>query len=400
MRRSTPNNPYTPPEDPTSPQNPTAEITVTPVGGGAARQMVFRDEIFEVTIRVTGTSQVYTGTMELELVGITHQDLGDPRNAQRRGRVQMYDFASTLANPNCDQDRSITSLRFEATDNGEKTFRAVVNRAQVVRIRAHDPVRNLTVETGDIQVVLRMRQYTTRYVGNDTVNDYDDNINTWVAYWDDWNLGDPAYTFMDGAIPPPELVKAITYKESNLSTRPDPDEPINLNLMRMTGGPLSDMTIQTPEDIENERIPQYSVNATGLGDPDETGLYTGTAANTQLMAYGTVNEDGTVANGPARATVDDSFQWGIRWLISRYTRIDDANVPTIRALGWWNTTVQTENGDIERSGGIERYGDQGDETYEEDVKLLYQEGRNPHETNGERIPEYLWPIKADGCPRQ
>lgn len=396
--RSTPNNPYT------SPQDPTAEITVTPVGGGAARQMVFRDEIFEVTIRVTGTSRVYTGTMELELVGITHQDLGDPRNAQRRGRVQMYDFANFEANPNCTEDTCITSLEFEQGDNGEKTFRAVVNRAQTVRIRATH-VRtpqddfDLSIETDNIHVVLRMRQYTTRYVGNDTVNDYDDNINTWVAYWDDWNLGDPVYTFMDGAIPDPELVKAITYKESNLSTRPDPDEPINLNLMRMTGGPLSDMTIQTSEDIENERIPQYSVNATGLGDPDETGLYTGAAANTQLMAYGTVNGN-TVENGPARATVDDSFQWGIRWLISRYTRIDDPNVPTIRALGWWNTTVQTENGDIERSGGIERYGDQGDETYEEDVKLLYQEGRNPHETNGERIPEYLWPIKADGCPRQ
>ena len=390
MRRSTPNNPYTPSQDPTA--------TIIPSSVSPSRRRIYRDEIFYVTVTVSGTSQPYDGTMKLELIANTkEQRLGS------RGKVKMYDFANLDTNPNCTDDTSITSLTFEEKDNGAKTFRVVVNVAQTIKIKAthmrttkHD--FDLSVETPEIEIVHRLRQYTTKYSGNQTVNNYDENINRWVAYWDDWNLGDP-YTFMEGAIPHPELVKAVTYKESNLSIRPDPDEPINLNLMRITGGPLSDMTIQTPEDIKNKRIPQYSVNATRLGDPDETGLYTGTAANTQLMAYGTVNGN-TVENGPARATVDDSFKWGIRWLISRYTRIVDSNAYTIRALGWWSTIVQTENGDIERSGGIKRYGDQGDDTYEEDVKLLYQEGRNPHETNGKRVPEYLWPIKADGCPRQ
>lgn len=384
--RSTPNNPYT------SPQDPTAEITVTPVGGGAARQMVFRDEIFEVTIRVTGTSQVYTGTMNLTLSqGETHQDLGNPSNAQRRGRVQMYDFANTLANPNCDQDRSITSLRFEESDNGEKTFRAVVNRAQVVRIRAHDPARNLTVETGDIHVVLRMRQYTTRH-GNGTVNDYDGNINTWVNYWENWHLGDPAYTFIDGAIPPPELVKAVTYNESTLYPRDRITNEENLDLMHVTGVALNGMTIQ-PEGTRAEDLnTENDVNATGLGDPDAEGRYTGTGDNMQLMNYGTLNEghtvqEYTVTNGPTDATVDDSFQWGIRWLISKYTRIPVINgdVVTIRALGWWG-----------EHGALRRYGPSNDETYADDIQRLYQEGRNPNPG----APMYLWPIKADGCPRQ
>ena len=372
---ATPSNPY---------GSPRAEISALPMGDAVAPQMVLRDEIFDVTITVTGTSQPYTGAMELELVGTTHQNLG------RRGRVQMYDFANLEANPNCTEDTCITLLEFEREDNGQKTFRAVVNRAQVVRIRATH-VRtpqddfDLSVETDDIHVALRMRQYTTRYVGNNTVNDYDDNINTWVNYWDDWNLGDPAYTFMDGAIPHPELVKAVTYKESNLSIRPNPNEPENLNLMRMTGGPLRDMTIQTPEARRVQRITQYSVNATGLGDPDADGLYTGTAANTQLMDYGTLNGD-TVENGPTAATVDDSFQWGIRWLIAKYTRIVNFNAHTIRARGWW--------GD---NGAVREYNSQNTvPDYAAQVRGLYEEGRNP---NG-NIPMYLWPIKADGCPRQ
>ena len=390
MRRSTPSNPYTPPQDPTSPQDPTAEITVAPVGGAAARQMVFRDEIFEVTIRVEGTSRPYTGTMELELVGTTHQNLG------RRGRVQMYDFANFEANPNCTEDTCITSLEFEEGDNGVKTFRAVVNRAQTVRIRATH-VRtpqddfDLSVETDDIEVVLRMRQYTTRH-GNGTVNDYDDNINTWVDYWENWHLGDPAYTFIDGAIPPPELVKAVTYNESTLYPRDRITDEENLDLMHVTVVALNGMTIQ-PEGTEADDLnTENDVNATGLGDPDSEGRYTGTGTNMRLMNYGTLNEghtvqEYTVTNGPTDATVDDSFQWGIRWLISKYTRIPVINgdVVTIRALGWWG-----------EHGALSRYGPSNDATYADDIRRLYEEGRNPNPGD----PMYLWPIKADGCPRQ
>ena len=190
---------------------------------------------------------------------------------------------------------------------------------------------------------------------------------------------------MDGARPDPELVKAVTYKETNMKDEHKP------NLMRVTSVATGGMTTGTQNDPA-ERDTDASAIPPGY-DPDnlETLL---SMTTTPFMNYG----------APAIVTVDDSFKWGIRWLISKYTdheynRAQD-KVYSVRALSWWNTTVQTENGDIERSGGIERYGDQGDDTYEEDVKLLYQEGRNPHETNGKRVPEYLWPIKADGCPRQ
>ena len=391
MHRSTPSNPST------SPQDPTAEIRVSPVGGGAARQMVLRDEIFDVTITVTGTSQPYTGTMDLTLShGETHQVLGNPHNEQRRGRVQMYDFANLEANPNCTEDRSITSITFAAGDNGVKTFRAVVNRAQVVRIRAthrrtEDHDFDLSVETNDIHVVLRMRQYTTHH-GNGTVNDYDENINRWVDYWENWHLGDPAYTFIDGAIPHRELVKAVAYNESTLYPRNRRTNEENLDLMQVTGVALNGMTIQ-PEGTPAEMLDtENDVNATELGDPDAEGRYTGTGANMQLMNYGTLNDghtvqEYTVANGPTDATVDDSFQWGIRWLISKYTRITEINgdVVTIRALGWW--------GD---HGALSRYGPPNDDTYADDIRGLYEEGRNPNPGN----PIYLWPIKADGCPRQ
>ena len=377
MRRSTESYTYTLPQPP-EPEERTVSVRILQLDG-TGRTSLYRDEIFDVEITVTG-EPAYTGTMELELIADTlAEDLGDREN------VQMYDFANLEANPNCAEDRSITSITFEEGDEGEKTFRAVVNIAQGIRIRAthvrtQDHDFDLSIETDNIQVVPRMRQYTIHH-GNGTVNDYDGNINTWVNYWENWHLGDPAYTFMDGAIPPPELVKAVAYKESTLYTRDRMTNVENLNLMRITGGPLNDMKIQTPG-----RRPQYSVNAIGLGDPDETGLYTGTAANTRLMAYGTLNA-GTVENGPTAATVDDSFQWGIRWLIAKYTWIDDFNAHTIRARGWWG----------ENNGAVREYNSQNVvPNYATGVRGLYEEGRNPNEGD----PDYLWPIKADGCPRQ
>lgn len=335
------------------------------------------------------------------------EDLGNREN------VQMYDFASTEENTNCDQiDRSITSVTFTPNDNGVKRFKAVVNKEQTIQIKVIEIDENgvenekVSAVTRETLVVYRLRQYTTKYSGNQTVNNYDENINTWVNYWDDWNIPVPPepapenqqeqapenpeqpvvpYTFMDGARPDPELVKAVTYKETNMKDEHKP------NLMRVTSVATGGMTTGTQNDPA-ERDTDASAIPPGY-DPDnlETLL---SMTTTPFMNYG----------APAIVTVDDSFKWGIRWLISKYTdheynRAQD-KVYSVRALSWWNTTVQTENGDIERSGGIERYGDQGDDTYEEDVKLLYQEGRNPHETNGKRVPEYLWPIKADGCPRQ
>ena len=220
-----------------------------------------------------------------------------------------------------------------------------------------------------------MRQYTTRH-GNGTVNDYDGNINTWVDYWENWHLGDPAYTFIDGAVPPPELVKAVAYNESTLYPRNRRTNVENLDLMHVTGIALNGMTIQ-PEGTRAEDLnTENDVNATGLGDPEAEGRYTGTGANMQLMNYGTLNADGTVTGGPTDATVDDSFQWGIRWLISRYTRIPVINgdVITIRALGWWD-----EPGPNGANGALSRYRGAGIEPgYADDIRRLYEEGRNPN----------------------
>jgi len=41
-------------------------------------------------------------------------------------------------------------------------------------------------------------------------------------------------------------------------------------------------------------------------------------------------------------------------------------------------------------------GDPSEPDYGSKVLKLYNEGKNPH--TGDRT--YLWPIKADGCPRQ
>ena len=408
MKRSTDGYTYTPPQQPEPPEPPERTVSVRIVSPERLpRTWLYRDEIFDVEITVTG-EPAYTGTMRLNLIADTkHKTLGS------RGRVQMYDFASGAANPFCNNDTSIRTITFAPADKGVKRFKAVVNQEQTIQIRVAE-INDNGVENKEMSavtpvtlVVYRLRQYTTKYSGNQTVNNYDENIKTWVNYWDDWNIPVPPepapenpeepapenpeepvvpYTFMDGARPDPELVKAVTYKETNMKDQHKP------NLMRVTSVATGGMTTGTQNDPA-ERDTDASVIPPGY-DPDnlETLL---SMTTTPFMNYG----------APAIVTVDDSFKWGIRWLISKYTdheynRAQD-KVYSVRALGWWSTTVQTENGDTEeRSGGIKRYGDQGDETYEEDVKLLYQEGRNPHETNGKRVPEYLWPIKADGCPRQ
>ena len=139
-RPSTPNMPYT------SPQDPQASITVSPSG------TLLRDQIFDVTVKVWGLSDIYDGTLKLKLShGDTHQVLGS------RGKVQMYDFASGESNLYCKNDTSITTLTFDKKDRGVKTFKAVINIAQTVKIRAthvrtpkHD--FDLSVETEEIQI--------------------------------------------------------------------------------------------------------------------------------------------------------------------------------------------------------------------------------------------------------
>lgn len=171
-----------------------------------AQSQFYRDEIFTVTVTVTGTPSPYIGTLNLTLSqGQQTQTLGS------RGTVQMYDFASGQANPNCTLNTSITSLTFTTSDNGTKTFKAVINIAQTVKIKATDASDpNLWGESNAITILSRLRQYTIRY-DNATVNDYDSNINCWLNYWTDWKIGSPAYTFLCGAKPPNgDFVKGCT----------------------------------------------------------------------------------------------------------------------------------------------------------------------------------------------
>lgn len=362
MSRSTPGKTYIAPPAPPAPpssQQPTVALTLS--SASPSRRMIYRDEIFDVTITVSGTSALYTGTMNLTLSqGITHQTLGS------RGSIQMYDFASGASNPFCTGDTSITSLTFTAADNGVKTFKAVINIAQIVKIKAIDSQdSSISSETPEIHIVERLRQYTTKYT-NDTVNDYDKNIKKWIDYWEDWKIGDPAYTFMTGAIPDGELVKAIAYKESSLSTTKGAGQ----DLMQMTPVALNSMT----DGHDNVR---RDINARLIPSGYDGEHLSMDAA--PFMNYET----------PTDNTVDNSFKWGIRWLIDKRTdyQYDRTRnqVHNIRIIDWWGA-----------NGAVKRYGDPNNPTYVEDVQKLYEEGRNPNRNN----PTYLWPIKADGCPRQ
>ena len=121
--------------------------------------------------------------------------------------------------------------------------------------------------------------------------------------------------------------------------------------MQLTGVALGGMTIQPPETKEEDRITEFDVNASGK------------PAVGQLMKYGTLNKDKTVKDGPARATVDDSLKWGIRWLAAKRTRITNSGG---KLRDWWGST-----------GALKRYnGEKGKEvSYPLSIQKLYEEGK-------------------------
>lgn len=341
-------------------------LTVAAVKPTNARDMFYRDEVFNVTVTVTGTQAC---RLKLEFSkGETHQTLGS------RGSVQMFDF----------ENNGI--LHFPAVNTGEetertKTLKAVINTAQIVRIKVteiNSPNQEPLAETDDIHIVHRLRQYTTAY-GDPNV--YDSYINKWVNYWDDWNIGDPVHTFMTDAAPSGDLVKAVTYKESNLSRIDSVTGEVNLNLMRVTEGALDAMTIEPPIERgeDRKRVTVRDANASGNGIVNP------------FMDYGTLNEGYTVNNytvtdGPTNVTEDDSFKWGIRYLIAGRTKFTATLAVEIR--DWWGPTgaVRWYN----RQSGMEV-------SYPLSVEKLYAEGKYPHtESNA---PDYLWPIKVDGSAR-
>lgn len=340
-----------------NPQQPT--VTIAAVKPENPRDMFYRDEVFNVKVTVTGT-QAYK--LQLGFAkGETHQTLGS------RGKVQMYDFENDGI------------LVFSATER-TKTLKVVINTAQIVRLKvseardnASNPEPPALAETGDIHIVHRLRQYATSY-GWDP-NTYDSKINEWLNYWDDWNIGNPVHTFIVEARPSGDLVKAVAYEESSLSTAkiPGTEELKNPDLMQLTPKALNAMKTQTPAARKLKIITEYDAKA----------LENGAAA--QLMDYGTFNEEGTLEGGPTDGNVDDSLKWGIRWLIAKRTKFGDASVLVIR--DWWGSTSALRAYNGEKGKEVE---------YPLVVEKLYAEGKNSQEGN----PKYLWPVKVDGSARQ
>ena len=235
-------------------------ITVAAVKPENPRDMVYRDEVFNVKVTLTGT-QAYKVKLDLSQ-GKKEQTLGS------RGKVQMYDF---------ENDGILDFPEVTPADaNAERTkmLKAVINTAQIVRIKATEILSNdelhtePAAETGDIHIVHRLRQYTTSL---NNLNTYDSYINKWLNYWTDWkipvppapqNSGDPVtppvhHTFVTDAVPDGDLVKAVAYEESSMK---DSNRP---NLMQLTDIALDGMSISTPGD--------NSLNADRLGRENVSG---------------------------------------------------------------------------------------------------------------------------------
>lgn len=398
-RQSRSNYVYTPPSEGRT-------VTIT-VANDSDR--IMRDEIFDVTIAVTSPPgvSVYIGTMELTVLGRTHQTLGNRRN------VRMFHFTGGEEaiidedNQGHEKGTPVTRITFEQGDGGIKTIQGVINIAQKVQIRAIDQqYHTLCAETSEIEIVHRLRQYTT-HGGNANVNSYDENIITQLNSWDDWNISPPPdpenpqqpvmpYTFMTDAQPPAELVKALAYKVSGFNV----NAPTGMNLMGITAETLLCMTTGTSEGTPENPKERRDVNARALcaqavGDT----TYLGGADAAPLMDYGMQNEDGTVEKAPTGTTVDDSFKWGIRWLIAKRTTQEYTESP---AAGKKHVTEVKRIPWLAHDGTVKAYADSNGRTdgseFAIDVRRLYAEGVDPDST--EENTTYLWPIKADGSARQ
>ena len=356
MRRSTP----TPPANQRT-------VSIAAVKPENPRDMFYRDEVFNVKVTVTGT-QAYK--LQLGFAkGETHQTLGS------RGKVQMYDFQN---------DGILVFPRVSTDTERTKTLKAVINTAQIVRLKVTEvieddtsnsepptpnPEPSVLAVTGDLHVVHRLRKYGT-HSSNPNVNEHDSTIDKWLRYWTDWKIGpdndpnnkDKYYTFMTDAVPSGDLVKAVAYKESSLSTASDAGQ----DLMQLTPAALNGMTT-------NHAKRENDIHALALGHN-----YAGTVATAapRPMKYGT----------PTDNPVDNSFKWGIRWLIAKRV-ILAKGTNAIKIRDWWGPV-----------GALRFYnGEKGNEVeYPAEVEKLYGEGKNPHPGN----PNYLWPIKVDGTARQ
>ncbi|MDE0315352.1 MAG: hypothetical protein OXM61_10650 [Candidatus Poribacteria bacterium] len=420
-------------EAPAAPAAPTAPTAPTVPANEPSLCMFYRDEIFDVEITVKIVSANYDGTMKLELLADTkEQTLGNRRN------IQMYDFGREEGTG---QDRrfitGITQLTFSETDfkgtepveGGvtvrrvyKKTFKAVINVAQTVKIKAthvKTPQQNynLSGETGDIHIGYRLRQYTT-HNSNDTVNNYDDKIVDQLNRWDDWDISPPPpqnqggqtpqnqaetarpYTFMTDARPDGELVKAIAYKESRLATKQNPSDQDNLDLMRVPQSALNRMTTghaNVEEDVNASELLLNTPDREAELDDDNCivylGTYSGPKAAAQLMNY-----------APVVNTADNSFRWGIRWLIAKRTvhgkksvsQKDGSTVEQVigvKRINWLvhDGAVKAYPKDPDNSAYVD------DPNYVMHVRRLYAEGMDP---NSGTSPTYLWPIKSDGSARQ
>ncbi len=349
----------------------TASIAVRPRNPRPVPITFYRDEIFDVTVTVSGTPH-YVGTLELELCkGKKEQTLGS------RGKVKMHDFGIEQVDQNSNRRliTDVTQLRFESKHEGERTFKAVINMAQTVRIKATEVINSdgdlnesLSAETDDIYIAHSLRQYTTEH---GDANQYDSYIDKWVGYWDDWKIpvqtdkvkAPEHHTFMTDAVPSGDLVKAVTYKESTMST-----VEAGENLMQVREPALIGMNTNHPKKEDD-------VHGGGLGHD-----YAGGAAGDgrQTMKY----------RVPTVVTIfDDSFQWGIRWLIAKRTRFNDSGAVKVR--DWWDPTGAAKWYNREKGKQV---------SYPLSVEKLYAEGRYPHTEAG--APGYLWPIKVDKTARE
>ncbi len=380
---------------------------------------IMRDEIFDVTIAVTSPPgvSVYIGTMELTVLGRTHQTLGNRRN------VRMFHFTGGEEaiidedNQGHEKGTPVTRITFEQGDGGIKTIQGVINIAQKVQIKAIDQqYHTLCAVSDEIEIVHRIRQYTTQG-GNANVNSYDENIIKQLNCWDDWNIGAPPdppeqtpqnqeasvmpYTFMTDAQPPAELVKALAYKVSGFNV----NAPTGMNLMGITADTLLCMTTGTSEGTAENPKERRDVNASALPfeTPDRRAELTPKGWIFYYGTYSTNDEDAAPLmdyGTPTVTTVEDSFQWGIRWLMAKRTH--QVYTPTPPEGGKKVTAVRRIPW-LTHDGTVKAYADSNGRTdgseFVIDVRRLYAEGVDPDSTDP-RAPTYLWPIQADGSARQ
>lgn len=179
--------------------------TGNPVNPGKAK--VFRDEIVDLRMKIPPLGG-YDWSVDLTI----EPEAMRTQNLPGRGDVQMYDFGQIEPDGTVMPDK--TQFVLKPSDGGERTIRAVFNKAGKLNVRIKSTDGKIDFASPEYTVEERIRKYAVPYVGygSHDPNQYDQEFVDAAKLWGD---------FYGCQIDTVDRLKAMAVPESDVGANPD-----------------------------------------------------------------------------------------------------------------------------------------------------------------------------------